>query len=83
MPHTPNITSNPHKMHVWNHYMKWLRPKTVYVRSHWGSMWVDSSLWWEPGITSDVRIKGWQSPAKVSALDPARIKPESPDTHVQ
>jgi len=46
-------------------------------------MWVGSSLWWGPSITYDVRIKGWQSPAKLSTLDPARIKQETSDTKVQ
>jgi hypothetical protein len=46
-------------------------------------MWVGSSLWWKPGITTVVRIKGWQSPAKVSTLDPAKINPETSDTKVQ
>jgi len=46
-------------------------------------MWVGSSLWWGPGIISDVRIKGWQSPADVSTLDPARIKPETSGAKVQ
>jgi hypothetical protein len=46
-------------------------------------MWVGSSLWWGPGITSVVRIQDWQSPAKVSTLDPARIKSETSDTKVQ
>jgi hypothetical protein len=46
-------------------------------------MWVGSILWWGPGTTFDVRIKGWQGPAKVSTLDPARIKPQTSDTKVQ
>jgi hypothetical protein len=48
-----------------------------------GLMLVGSSLRWGPGITSDVRLEGWQSPAKVSTLDPATIKPETSDTKVQ
>jgi hypothetical protein len=46
-------------------------------------MWVGSSLWWGPGITTDVRINGRQSPAKVSTLNPARIKAQTSDTKVQ